>query len=166
MQTILTTELDCSHERVWEGVRNTHLLAYVSAPILYFEPVQPKRLPTTWRPANYLVRLKFLGLIPIGLHWIMISFPRRRETGYGQEFVIRDNGFGKLAKKWDHRITIQPTYDGKTRYTDEVDIEAGLLTLVIWAFSQVFYRHRQKRWRELVKCDFNFWKGNEQWNVS
>lgn len=158
MQTILTTELDCSPESAWEAVQATYLLGYVSAPILSFEPVQPKRLPTTWCSANYLVRLKFLGLIPIGLHWIMISFPRQRASDNRQEYAIRDNGYGKLAKKWDHRITIEPTRDGKARYTDQVNIQAGLLTPFIWAFSQVFFRHRQRCWRELVKSDFKFEK--------
>jgi len=37
-----------------------------------------------------------------------------------------------------------------------VDIEAGLLTPFIWLFSQVFYRHRQRRWQALVKRQFAF----------
>jgi len=37
-----------------------------------------------------------------------------------------------------------------TRYTDVVEVWAGALTPVAWAFAQVFCRHRQRRLNRLV----------------
>ena len=69
---------------------------------------------------------------------------------------MRDNGRGDLAKRWDHRITIEGTDQGTTQYTDRVEVEAGLLTPGVWAFAQLFYRYRQARWRRLVRHDFDY----------
>jgi len=49
------------------------------------------------------------------------------------------------AELWE-RI-IEP---GSVEYSDEIEIRAGLLTPVIWAFAHGFYRHRQRRWRVLL----------------
>ena len=156
MRTLITTRLDCKPERAWEAVQTTRLLEHVAAPLLGFEPLQPRTLPETWRPGNYLVKMKFLGFIPLGKQWVVVSMPKRKKTTSRREYAIRDDGHGSLAKKWDHLITITETQDGKTQYTDQVDIDAGLLTPLIWLFSQVFYRHRQRRWRALVKRQFAF----------
>jgi hypothetical protein len=64
-------------------------------------------------------------------------------------FSIRDNGHSMLINRWDHRITLEPSGVG-TLYRDHVIIEAGVFTIFIWAFAQLFYRHRQRRWRKLV----------------
>jgi hypothetical protein len=73
-------------------------------------------------------------------------------------YKIRDNGFGKLAKRWDHLITIKLLGDGKTQYTDQVDIEAGRWTLFLWLVSHLFLYHRQHRWQTLVKHHFEYVK--------
>lgn len=96
------------------------------------------------------MRLRLLGVLPLGAHWIVISFPA------GEEFELYDRGHGRLARTWNHRITVQALPDGRTRYTDRVDVRAGPLTPLIWLFAQVFYRHRQCRWRHLVRRHFRY----------
>ena len=114
MRTLITTHLDCTPQRAWAAVQNPCLLEHVAAPLLVFEPLQPKQLPEVWRSGNYLVRMKFLGLIPLGKQWVVISMPKRKKSGNRIEYAIRDDGHGSLAKKWDHLITITETTDGKT----------------------------------------------------
>ena len=91
------------------------------------------------------------GFIPIGWQVIGIELPA---TPLGRH-MVRDNGYGPLIRRWDHWIEIEPEGRG-TRYTDTVHIDAGLLTPLITAFATIFYRHRQRRWRELVKADFAY----------
>ncbi|NBB24765.1 DUF3703 domain-containing protein [Porphyrobacter sp. SLTP] len=43
-----------------------------------------------------------------------------------------------------------PEPNGGTHYSDEVEVSAGALTPFIWAFAQIFYWHRQRRWRGLA----------------
>ena len=61
--------------------------------------------------------------------------------------------YNRQVKVWDHSISIS-TASGRTRYRDTVTIDAGLFTLPVWLFAQVFYRHRQRRWRSLAKRSF------------
>jgi len=152
MRTRLTTVLDCPKERVWQEVQTARLLEYIATPLVRFEPLQPSRLPETWVEGKYLVRMKIFGWFSIGKQWVVISMPPAGKDGY----QIRDNGYGDHISKWDHWITIEDAPEGKTRYTDQVDIEAGLLTSLIWLFSQAFYHHRQRRWRTLVHQSFQY----------
>ena len=57
------------------------------------------------------------------------------------------------CKSVDHRITLKVDGEG-TSYTDNVRIEAGILTPIVWAFAVCFYHYRQRRWRQLVKNNF------------
>ena len=54
---------------------------------------------------------------------------------------------------WNHTIRFRPLENGKLHCTDEIEIQAGLLTGVVWAFAHVFYRHRQRRWRRLLRSE-------------
>jgi hypothetical protein len=56
-----------------------------------------------------------------------------------------------LVRRWDHLIRIRPTPDGQTLYSDEIIIEAGWVTLVVWLFAHCFYRHRQRKWRRIAR---------------
>lgn len=66
-----------------------------------------------------------------------------------------DRGYSALIRKWHHTITIEPLSKGECRYNDEVEVEAGLITPVIWIFAHIFYRHRQKRWIDLCANNFS-----------
>ena len=153
MRVKISTELDCPPEMVWQMVRRPALLMHVAAPLLRFKPLDPPRLPEEWSEGRYLLALRLFGVLPMGRQLIVTSYERIDETPGSREYQIRDNGSGGLARKWDHLITIRQSAAGSTSYTDTVDIEAGGLTVFIWLFAHVFYRHRQRRWRNLAKKD-------------
>jgi hypothetical protein len=142
--------LDVSADRAWGMVRRSSLLQHVSYPLQVFEPLEPDALPEVWADGGYKVRCRLFGLIPVGEQWINIS---TLEAG-PDRFVLRDDGHGDLAKRWDHRIIIQRLSGERCRYTDEVKVDAGLLTPFVVAFAWIFYRHRQRRWRGLVASGF------------
>lgn len=98
MRTLITTRFDCTPKRAWEAVQTSRLLLHVTAPFLRFEPLQPGRLPDIWQPGRYLVRMKLLGFIPMGKQWVVISMLKRENFGGRQEYAIRDDGYGSLAK--------------------------------------------------------------------
>jgi hypothetical protein len=108
-----------------------------------------------WEEKAYLCRLKFLGFLPLGKQWIDVRFP---DEGFDtqQKRQVRDRGRGDLVRVWDHLVTIEETTAGKTRYTDRLEIEAGILTPLVWLYGQVFYRHRQRRWRKLARNGFDY----------
>lgn len=150
MRVRLSTILDVPAERVWAAVRQPRLLDHVAHPLQVFQPIDPPVMPATWADGRYLVRPRMFGVVPMGEQWIVISAPEQGPIRYR----LRDNGHGTLVSRWDHFITIEPITADRCRYTDEVEVRAGLLTPFVWAFAQLFYRHRQRRWRALVASDF------------
>lgn len=146
MQLALSTILAIPAPEAWQRVQTSALLQYVSAPVLAFTPLEPASLPQVWADRAYRVRMALFGLLPLGSQWIDISRP----TAGPQLFQLRDAGRGSLVRRWDHLISIEALTPGSCRYTERVEVEAGVLTPFIWAFAQLFYRHRQRRWRKLA----------------
>ncbi len=155
MKVVVKTVLDAPVERIWAEVKTPRLLNYVAAPLIVFDLIDPKTMPAHWGDGRYLVSMRFLGLIPIGRQWFVTSTPQPEDQARGV-FRIHDNGIGDIAKVWSHLIVIEPQADGRTAYRDEVEVKAGVLTLGVWLFAHWFYRHRQTRWRRLVRQGFRY----------
>jgi ligand-binding SRPBCC domain-containing protein len=150
MRLDLATEIDAPLEVVWRHVRTSALLRHVAAPLITFYALEPSELPEIWVEGRYRVGLKIFGWLPFGDQWIVVEHV---ETPEG--YAVRDNGSSRLIRRWDHHITLTDAGGGRTLYRDTLDLEAGLLTLPVYAFAQVFYRHRQRRWRELARSGFH-----------
>ncbi len=150
----VSTRLDAPPERVWEHVQTPRLLQHVAAPLVVFRSRERGGFPQTWSNGPHRVWMFAFGFVPLGPQTVGIEIGPH-ESGV---YRVRDNGSGLLAKTWDHLITIKPdAHDpNHTLYTDHVRIAAGLLTPFVWAFSMVFYRWRQVRWRGLVRRGFRY----------
>lgn len=140
-----STILPAPAAEVWDRVQRSATLAHVSRPLLVFDPVDGP-LPEVWSEGTYPVRMRLYGILPLGRQNIVI----RHEPSEPGRWRIRDAGHGPLARRWDHLITIEAVGD-RTRYTDRVEIDAGWLTLPVAAFAWLFYGHRQRRWRRLLR---------------
>ncbi len=150
MHVDVSTYLPCRPEEAVRHITTTRLLLHVAAPLIKMRPIRPKELPETWSEGTYWVHTYLYGFIPFGKQAMVVSFPECREA-----FCVRDNGHGSFMRKWDHLVTVEPSGDG-TLYRDRFEVEAGLLTPLVWGFAQVFYRHRQRRWRKLAARSFDF----------
>ncbi|MEZ4288623.1 MAG: hypothetical protein R3A47_10875 [Polyangiales bacterium] len=146
MRIELSCRLPQRPQWVWERVRRSETLEFITAPLMKFEPTSG-RFPSVWTAGNYEAQMRLFGVIPIGKQTIGIEYPEG-EAGW----IVRDNGHGQLIKRWDHWIFIEP--EGEVaRYTDRVDVSAGWLTPFVGLFARFFYAHRQRRWRELAARD-------------
>ena len=91
------------------------------------------------------LKLYFLKVIPLGRHSIqLVTIDKERNT-------IASRESGLLARVWNHSIRFRQVEGGKVSYTDEIEIRAGWLTPAIWLFAHLFYRHRRRRWKALLK---------------
>lgn len=142
----VSTELEAPAERVWPLLKRTETLRYVTRGLLGIDALGGGVLPAAWRPGEELcVRLRPLHVLPGWLHCIttVAVDDERREA--------LTNERGGPIKAWRHRLVVEPLPGGRSRYTDEIAIDAGRLTPVVGAFAHLFFRYRQARWRGLAR---------------
>ena len=130
---------------MWQELQKVSSLMHVASPILKFKPQEGQSLPEKWiLGTEYKLRISSFGIIPLGNHFIRLVELNKEEKR------IISNEHGKLTKVWNHIINFDAIDDQTINYTDEIEIKAGILTLPIWLFAHVFYRHRQRKWKKLL----------------
>jgi hypothetical protein len=142
----ITTNLACTRSELWEHISRPQSLQFVASPLLQFNALEPGALDGEWEVGrDYQLTLNLLGFIPLGRHTIRLArIDRDHNT-----IVSRESGL--LARVWNHTISFQEITPGLVNYTDAIEIQAGWLTPFIWGFAHLFYRHRQRRWKLLLK---------------
>jgi hypothetical protein len=141
----ISTRLACTEAELWRKIIEPRSLQFVASPILSFVPVEAGVLDGEWQVGRaYPLKLYFLKFIPLGRHIIrLVKIDKDQNT-------ISSRESGLLAPVWNHNISFQEVAPGALSYTDEIEIQAGWLTPLIWLFAHVFYRHRQRRWKVLL----------------
>lgn len=146
MKAKISTIIHTNEDEIWDELLKVSSLIYVASPILRFRPQLNHTLPEKWELGKeYKLKLSFFNVIPLGDHIIKVVEINK------QEKVIISNEYGNLTKVWNHTIKLMPIDNNRIRYTDEIDIQSGLLTLFVWLFAHFFYRHRQIKWKKLLK---------------
>jgi len=141
----VSTLLDCSAAKAWKEVQKSSLLLHVIWPLVRLEPAGVP-FPERWSEGLTIQCRSFMfGIIPIGVHTLHI------EKIDPENHEIQTREHDPLVPRWDHLISIRPLDDSRSIYRDRIDIDAGRLTAVVWAWAHWLYRHRQRRWRALAK---------------
>jgi hypothetical protein len=87
--------------------------------------------------------LRFLGVLPGWTHTLRVERLAERE--------IASREHGGPVKQWNHTLTFEPTSPSTCRYTDSVEVRAGVATPLVALFAHLIYRYRQARWRALAR---------------
>lgn len=141
----ISTIMNTTPQKLWGKIITPSSLLYVAAPILYFMPVNGTDLNSKWKVNRvYNLRLYFLKFIPLGFHKIII-----KDIDIEKNKIV-SNESGLLAKVWNHTIQFDAINYAQIIYTDTIEIKAGFLTVFVWMFTHLFYRHRQKKWKKLL----------------
>jgi len=152
MKTITVASMfDAAPEAVWEKLSNLDTLMWICRPRASFSLVSGDLADGgKWRQGVvYRFRLRLHGVIPMGIHEIVIERIDR------ERMEIQSREHNKIVTTWNHLITLRRTDDGKTRYTDVVELYASVFTRAVALWSRSFYRHRQRRWRRLLAGNIN-----------
>lgn len=99
-------------------------------------------------------RLKLLGVIPLWRHKLTIV----EQT----ELMLYTNETSGPVRIWNHRLTFEPLGAGRCRYTDEIEIESGVLGAGTALFIRLFFAHRHRRWQKLAPRLVQFADGTDQ----
>ena len=142
MVVTVTTELPISAERACALASRPATLQYVCSPVVAFHPIGDA--PEAIREGDEVsVRLRFLRVLPGWVHTLRVERLAEREI------VSREHG-GPVTV-WNHRLTFVPTSATSCRYTDRVEVRAGVFTPFVALFAHGMYRWRQARWRGLAR---------------
>lgn len=142
----VSTRLACTEGDLWRNLLEPASLRFVAAPILRFAPVREGDLDGAWKvDVPYDMNLSLLSVVPLGRHTIRLV----RIDEAANTIVSRESG--ALAQTWNHAISFHEVTPGAVCYTDEIEIRAGWLTPAVWLFAHLFYRHRQRRWKILLR---------------
>jgi hypothetical protein len=146
MRAYVESILKCDACRVWPVLLLSDTLRHISRPVLTLAPLKGEQLPPRWEHgATIRMRCWLLSFIPLGARTIFL------ETVDAAEMTIQTREHDRLARTWDHRMQVTALPDGASRYSDEIVIHAGWRTVFLWAFANLYYRHRQRRWRRLAR---------------
>jgi len=141
----VSTILDCPASKAWDQVQTSALHRYVIWPLARMAP-SGAPLPERWSEGHTVrCRLFIFGFIPMGIHTVHLEKVDQSK----HEIQSREND--PLVARWDHLISVKSLDNGRSFYRDTIDIDAGVLTFAVWAWANWFYRHRQRRWRALVR---------------
>ncbi|MCB1705726.1 MAG: hypothetical protein KDI17_12735 [Halioglobus sp.] len=125
-------------------MKKSSTLVFVTKGLLGFAGA--RQFPSEWQQgATQSTRLLFFGFIPAWRH--SLTF---RTINEAEMLMYTDEG-GGLVPVWKHAIKVVPTDDRSCVYEDDVEIQAGLLTVFVWLYAQIFYRYRHLRWQLLLR---------------
>jgi len=137
-----TSLFPAEKEDVFRRLQSLRTLQYIAAPFASFSPLNgnPDLL---WRKGGEcMFHLKLFGFLPLGIHTIRVV---ELDAASCQ---ILTNEANTHVPIWNHRIWLESTPTGESRYTDEVELFAGWKTPFVSVWAKLFYRHRQKKWRK------------------
>ncbi|MDR1563334.1 MAG: hypothetical protein LBS74_00020 [Oscillospiraceae bacterium] len=140
----ISCDLPANAKQIWPLLLRIDTLKYIAAPYAAFVPLSSDT--ANWNEgASLLFNLRIWGFIPLGTHTVFI---KRIDE---ENLLIQSEEHNRHVPVWNHKITLTPLNNHATHYTDEVEICAGALTWLVALWANLFYRHRQKKWRKLCK---------------
>ena len=133
MHAKITTTLNCTVSQFWEEVAKPQTLQFVSWPLVSFVKVDGQEFGERWEIGRvYHLKIYFMGFLPLGRHNIEIVKMDRDSN------LIVTNEGGRLVKVWNHTLDIKELEPGLIEYSDEIEIDAGWLTIPIWLHANIF----------------------------
>lgn len=139
---IVSSELNIDINTAWHVVQQSSLLEFVSKGKVKFKPID-NEFPTYWKE-DIIIKTKILiyGFIPFGgthsIKFIKIDH---------NNFTLSTEEKNVVAKIWNHGIYMEHVDENRIKYTDKIDLYAGILTGFVVKWVKSFYEHRQKRWK-------------------
>lgn len=149
MRVAVSTIIQAPASQVWNVVKTKKLLFHVMKPLASFKILNDDPKPEWSQGKTYYGKSYVFSLIPVGTREIYI------EKVDNRTMLIQSREKGEISlSKSDHLIEITPKSKHSCYYTDSIDIDAGIFTIAYVLFAHIFYRHRQRKWRELAQDGF------------
>ena len=136
--------LNNSAEKIWDKLLDIETLIYICKPMATFKPIT-NEINMKWElNREYLFKLFIFGIIPLGNHRIILE--KIDEINR----IVISKEHNNIVKIWNHKIKMESKENNKIKYTDEVEIYAGMFTLFVAFWGIIIYKHRQKNGKKLL----------------
>lgn len=144
MKVYVESILECPPQKVWNELLNSSSFVRIIKPLVYTKPCAPSHYPERWSEGlTLLIKPYLFSVIPMSKKTIHIE-----KIDHDLRFM-QTRESDSLVKVWDHEISVQSQGNNQTKYSDTIEIKAGIFTPFVWLFAKWFYRHRQNQWKEL-----------------
>lgn len=141
----VSTILPAPASRIWELLLRKDSFLYVTRGLMSYTDTDQWSEILFTEEAMLAPRVKLFGLGPASPHNVHVV---RVDEARGE---IETEESGGLVQAWNHQMKINPVSEIACRYTDCIEIKAGLLTPLVWLFAVGFYRYRHRRWRQWLR---------------
>lgn len=145
MRTIhLETELPTTADVVWQAMKHPTSFLYVARGLFGIPALAGRTTPFREGERGTAWLLAF-HVLPTWRHTIHLA-----ELDEATR-TMRSREHGGVLRSWQHTLHVEPAGEGRCRYSDTVEIDAGPLTPLVARVSVLIFRYRQRRWRRLVR---------------
>ena len=143
IKIIISSTLNNSAEKIWNKLLSIETLIEICKPMATFKSKLNEK-EIKWKiNKEYIFKLFIYGFIPFGDHKIILKILDEENK------IILSNEYNKIVKIWNHLIIMENLGENEIKYTDEVEIYAGIFTLFTAIWAKLFYKHRQKKWKRI-----------------
>jgi len=143
IKIIISSTLYNSAEKIWNKLLNIETLIEICKPMATFKSKLNEKEMKWEINKGYIFKLFIYGFIPFGDHKIILKKLDKENK------IILSNEYNKIVKIWNHLIIMENLGENEIKYTDEVEIYAGIFTLFTAIWAKLFYKHRQKKWKRI-----------------
>ena len=142
-KVVVTSVFETDIENIWCKIQDIETLREICQPKASF--ISYDDVPSVWKEGEtFCFKLFLHRFIPIGKHTISIIKIDKKSR------EIVSNEYNKRVTIWNHYIQMEKIAENVTRYTDSIELHAGYLTQFAAWWALKFYKHRQKKWQEII----------------
>jgi len=145
IKIIISSTLNNSAEKIWERILNIETLIEICKPMATFKSVTNEKNIKWELNKEYVFTLFIYGLLPFGKHKILLEKLDKENK------IILSKEHNNIVRIWNHKILMENSGENIIKYTDEVEIYAGIFTFFVAIWAKMFYKHRQKKWETISK---------------
>lgn len=129
----VTQTYGVSAETLWQDLLDPHALAEsMKGSITYIGlPTNPVE-----EGQQFTVKIKRWGWLPMG-QWTMKVVKRD-----DQNYVLQSEEWGGPVKLYKHSLTVEPLGPSSCRYTDDLELDSGWLTSLMFPTFKKMYARR------------------------
>ena len=144
-QVRVVSQLRAPSDVVWERLKRRDTFLFITRRFASYEGSEdwPEILMTLGQSIKTRVRLfRILPGSPYGFRITRVDEP---------QMEIDTVESGEMIHTWNHSMLVKPLSSDRCVYPDHVELNAGVLTPLVWTFASLFYRYRHWRWHKLLR---------------